>query len=496
MVQAYWEGFKLGEQDLQVLIQGQRQLNSAQLDLVGNEKSMATDYFKLLANTGELLKYFRLDVNADNFIDFTQSNYKKLINRSTFKKDTEDLNIFDDNTANKEIKNTEDVNITKDFDENIAELLDLNTTIKIDENTTENIATNVNQNDSLRDLLNFETKFLDTEEDKWTIRYFYFDKVYVALDFAKENNISQNIFVFDTLVDNKIKSNVAYNIFDTEQLAQENLDDLNITKINSNIFTIKDIKAMDKSFKNKKLQTKRKIIKPQPFETNKEFKKKFLEASKKYYTINITSFASFEKAKVFVEKEKIYKNSFIFYYGEEKEFVKVVYGIFKTYEEALNTLNKFESIKKKYQPVIEKIDSKQELFKKYINSNKLDPIIIKDKIIEKEKVIEEVNSLDFKEVFLNASENDYTINLATLPDLTAAKKFQSRHDSALELFIFKFGKDITYYKVMSGVYKTKEDAIVAVSNLTKQLKRNKPTIESVGLKQKLYLKYNSKQVDK
>ena len=41
MVRANWESFELGEKDLQTLIQGQRQLNKAELELVHHEKSFA-----------------------------------------------------------------------------------------------------------------------------------------------------------------------------------------------------------------------------------------------------------------------------------------------------------------------------------------------------------------------------------------------------------------------------------------------------------------------
>ena len=42
--------------------------------------------------------------------------------------------------------------------------------------------------------------------------------------------MSDNIFIFDTLINNKIKSNIAYDVYDTEEIATEVMNDLNITK--------------------------------------------------------------------------------------------------------------------------------------------------------------------------------------------------------------------------------------------------------------------------
>lgn len=263
MVSAYWDGFKLGEQDLQELLQGQQQLNSAQLDLISNKKSAVTDYFKLLSNTGELLKYFRLDIDKDNFIDFSRSDYKNLLKTkdddilsSDLEKNANDLNttaIMDNNITKDDLV---DSNATIALDNNVSQNTDINTTIKTDDINTTTIV-----NNSLNDLLAFEKRFLETKDDNWTIRIYYFDKVYQALDFGNENKISKDIFIFDTLDKNKVKTNIAYNIFDTKQLAQKSLDDLNITSKNTKVSPIKDIKKIYSSFKNKKLQTKVKVKK-------------------------------------------------------------------------------------------------------------------------------------------------------------------------------------------------------------------------------------------
>lgn len=61
MVDAYWEEFNLGQQDLQSLLQGYKQLNSAEIELIKNESSNTIDLFSLLGYTGDLLSFFDLD---------------------------------------------------------------------------------------------------------------------------------------------------------------------------------------------------------------------------------------------------------------------------------------------------------------------------------------------------------------------------------------------------------------------------------------------------
>jgi len=517
MVNAYWDGFKLGEQDLQVLLQGQRQLNSAQLDLIKNKKTAITDYFKLLSNTGDLLSYFKLDINQDNFIDFTRGIYKNLLKTPSDDKLTKDL----------ELAKNKDQNLSTAIDTNTTKVVDTNTTLKSDSNKTiidnnGTINTDINttgSKDKLNQLLDFENKFLESDDDKWTLRLYYFDKVYQALDFANEHTMANNIFVFDTLDKNKIKTNIAYNIFDTKQSAQKSLDDLNITNINKKVLSIKDIKGIYYNFKNKKLQTKQKIKKVKPFQTNPKFKKRFLNAQANFYTINITSFASMKDAQELLKKEKIYNNSFVFKYGEEKDLVKVVYGIFENYDDAAITLNSMKNIKQKYEPVIEPIANKQSLFRQY-NQDVVKKIIIDNNDtlenktdtkakIEKEIQVKEVKKKtettkdfntsrysDFGAKFINAPRDYYTLNLATLFDAQSADKFYTANSSKIDIFIVKFGQDRLLYKAMGGVYETLTKAQEALKKLSSSLKRNKPRIEKIGIKQDLYKKYYDKYYSK
>jgi len=487
MVVAYWDGFKLGEQDLQELLQGQRQLNSAQIELIENKKSTITDYFKLLSNTGELLNYFRLDIESDDFIDFTKSDYRNLL--------TKELNDDDENILKDEFSSSNEIK-----EENSA--IDI---IEKDTNTTKPIEPVIEdikpivEKDSIDDLLNYEKIFLESPVTKWTIWIHDFEKVYNALEFAKVKNMSDNIFIFDTLKNNRIKSNIAYDIYDTEEIATEVMNDLNITKKSKKVVNTEYIINKYKDFKNKKLETKRKVKKVKKFETDAIFKKKFLTSDKNNYTINISSFSSIDEAKKLILDENIVKNSFVFNYGDEKEWTKVMYGVFTSYDEANDALEQLNNIKEKYEPIIELLDSKQKLYYKYNTYNPLEEIkneVSKETIQEKPIVVINEIEGDFKETFLNAPENRFTINLATLLDEESVRRFTKRYKNKINFFIFKFGADKTYYKVMTGVFTSKSEAYNTIENLDDRLKRNKPRVENIQIKQKLYFKYNKDSIEK
>ncbi len=61
VVTSYWSAFKYGNQDLQALILAQRSLNRSQLDAIKQEQAYINSYFKLLKETGELLKFVGIE---------------------------------------------------------------------------------------------------------------------------------------------------------------------------------------------------------------------------------------------------------------------------------------------------------------------------------------------------------------------------------------------------------------------------------------------------
>ncbi len=76
VTKSYWAAFKYGSQDIQALLLAQRALNRSQLDVIKEEQSYNTAHFKLLEQTGTLLK----TLNLEDFVDARKIIQDKSIN--------------------------------------------------------------------------------------------------------------------------------------------------------------------------------------------------------------------------------------------------------------------------------------------------------------------------------------------------------------------------------------------------------------------------------
>ncbi|RXJ68290.1 hypothetical protein CRV08_08545 [Halarcobacter ebronensis] len=116
--------------------------------------------------------------------------------------------------------------------------------------------------------------------------------------------------------------------------------------------------------------------------------------------------------------------------------------------------------------------------------------------IEKSSFSQELTQSDFKDRFLKASKDKYTINLALAYSQTNAQGFLDRYDLNSNAFYFSFGKENKYIKIMMGIYDSEKEAQEALNNLNASLKSNMPKIEKISIKQKLYSKYHGNNLPK
>jgi adhesin transport system outer membrane protein len=135
-----------------------------------------------------------------------------------------------------------------------------------------------------------------------------------------------------------------------------------------------------------------------------------------------------------------------------------------------------------------------ESFRLSEEKNKLQDKDIKE-IIKPENKIEKKKNLTEKKTnsdnaLLSLSKDSFTINLATFSELDRAREFVLNNNIADKAFIYEFGKDKKYTKVLYGVYKSYSDAQEEIKTLSKELSKNKPSIDGINKHQELYLKYN------
>ncbi|MDD3344518.1 MAG: TolC family protein, partial [Sulfurospirillaceae bacterium] len=351
MVESYWESFKHGEQDLHVLLQAQRQLNTAELDFIQNQQDSMKDFFEILHLSGDLLHYFHIDVNDENYLDLAKANYRIALQTQKQKAPNE----------NKQQKSP-------------IKKIENNTTIKAIDNK---IDINDHNESMLNSMLSFHERFLMENENRYTIVISGLNNPLDGLKTIAQLHIEKNAFIYEYYKDKKILTNIAYEIFETIDDANKTLYST-LKALKPTQLIVERVGKVQKDFRDfsalqfinaKEIQAakpKASEIKVElPFTTNEAFKERFIEAPKEYFSINLTTLSSMDAAGAIVKNAHLEDNSFAFLFGQKHEWVKLMVGVYSTYEEAKEALKLLGNLNVKYMPVIEKIGSKQELYKKF-----------------------------------------------------------------------------------------------------------------------------------
>lgn len=536
MVDAYWEEFNLGEQDLPTLLQGQRQLNSAETELIKYEKNSLIDYFNLLKLTGDLLAFFDIDPESSKFINFANGNYMQ------------DLYADDKFLNEKEKIEKKELELKK---------------AKEHQSLVKKAKQDINMD-------SFRNKLLTSSDNFYSIKIEPFKNISESTTFVKTNNFDETAFAFDKVNNQSIDSLVIYGLYDKEKVAEQAIEELRnkISNVTFTLVKVKDVKNLYEQYKAglvieptppeikivEKVETIEKIkqLKEEKIVLNEDFKNSFLEANPKSYTIHISSFGNKKEIIESLSKaEEFRTGSFVYKYMENKILYRWVFGVFEKYEDALVALNNLGRLRETYYPVINTIENElllyngnlnlntqvnpQELEYEYINetikTEYKNPIDIKDIDLNKDKELtqkvkdllpkdenitndlnEENNSSEeilqeddsqikvnnsmneiFKNKFLSAPRDFYTINLATITNENKIEEFLNKNNLVENSFGFKIGEDENIIRIVYGIYQTKEEALTGLENLpNKLLKEGKPYVDKIYKNQDLYKLYKEK----
>ena len=379
MVEAYWEEFNNGNQDLPTILQGHKQLNSAETELIKYESSNITDFFTLLGYTGDLLAFFDLDPIHPKFIDFSKANY------------TQDIYIDDKFLNEKEKLEREE---EKKKEEELRNLL-ANKATK-DENIN-----------------NFAKNFLLANDESYTIEIGTFNNQKEATTFIKDKNLDKEAFAYEVIENSALNSKIAYGIFADKETAKVQSEKLakNLAKSGLNIKKVKDVKAnyqeylaglkvnapepeikiIEKTNTVEKIKQEKKL--PE-FKFSETARSAFLNANPESYTINITSFSDIKELEdILTKNPNLYENSYEFSYSNGKSLIRWNYGVYSSYNEAQKAMENLGEIGDGYYPVVQKISKELELY----NSN----LALKEVVQEiKEAEYEYINistKTDYKE---------------------------------------------------------------------------------------------------
>ncbi|NQY95205.1 MAG: hypothetical protein HRT43_13660 [Campylobacteraceae bacterium] len=214
-----------------------------------------------------------------------------------------------------------------------------------------------------------------------------------------------------------------------------------------------------------------------------------------YFTINLMTFATNNKAQKFLESNKVLDDAFIYKFGDNLNYVKVINGIYESYEKANLALNKIDKELDSELFIIDTVKKHKELFLKYNVGyeipQKENKKIIKRKISKKktENYIEElesiINNQDAKSRFLNAKKTDYMINLTTFNSLEALYSFVEENNLFENVFAFRFEENKKLIKLVYGVYATENEAKLDLEKIS-NIKNINPIIQNALDVQKLY----------
>lgn len=347
MVDAYWEGFRLGEQDLHVLLQGQRQLNSAELDFIENQQNSMQDFFTILKISGKILDYFHIDADHENFLDMARAHYRP------FHHPQKTVATLSDFKATHEAPVAQE---TSDETVNKTEEMGGKPTVPLS---------------VLATLLEFQKDFLAQPREKYTLILPLQSSITSALEEALNLGVIDNFFIYDVFSNTAIRTGIAYGVFDTQGEALEMTQELNATTplevvqlgvVHDNAKALETLSLIEQKHLDELYAAFIKSRQVPPFRTDPHFKERFLGAPAEYFTINLGTLPSLKAAEEMLKKIALTQESFVLQAQLQTSFHKVVYGIFSSYEEAKTALEELKALEGAYFPIIERIGLTQNLY--------------------------------------------------------------------------------------------------------------------------------------
>lgn len=92
-----------------------------------------------------------------------------------------------------------------------------------------------------------------------------------------------------------------------------------------------------------------------------------LKKKSEYYTIILATVNPSLDYKKFIEDNNIKHNAVAYHFGQKDKYVKIIYGAYKTYEDAFDSLIKLDTNLLSNKPYVERVDKHIKLFHKYSN---------------------------------------------------------------------------------------------------------------------------------
>jgi len=224
-------------------------------------------------------------------------------------------------------------------------------------------------------------------------------------------------------------------------------------------------------------------------------KDEFFNNDTKSYTISIGTLKLDTQDPIdFFRKYKM-TNALAYKFGENKKFVRVISGVYKTGTEAQLAIEKLDPELQRNKPYSAKLFRHQNLYKEdnSIVEKKINKNNEKKQVIKESKnsiyITENEGSKNLKKEFLNKNSQNYSIALGTVSlKKNSIKKFFSTYNVGDKALAHVYGKNKDKVRIIYGVYKSKKEATEALKSFDKKLKENKPFSMKMSKFQNFYKK--------
>lgn len=220
----------------------------------------------------------------------------------------------------------------------------------------------------------------------------------------------------------------------------------------------------------------------------RSIKDEFFTSNSRMYTISIATLDAKKDDPIEFFKKYQMKNALAYKFGENKEFYRVISGIYETGTQAINEIENLDSRLLRNKPYSAKMIRHQALFneKEVISRSVVVPKKNLQKRVRKNSsnIFENKNSiytsgekdaLLLKEEFLTKGSNYYSIALGSITlNKTSIKNFFETYDVGDKALAHVYGKNKDKARIIYGLYKTRAEAQEALDNFNARLKQNSP----------------------
>ncbi len=258
--------------------------------------------------------------------------------------------------------------------------------------------------DDISSKISLKNEFLNPSTEYYTLTLATFDdKNFDAIDFFKNNQLNQAIAYRYGKNKNYIK--IISGIYKNGTLAQNDIKNLSIQIQNNKPYSSKLFRHSKRYYKYSDYITSSSTkvnqfsnIEKSIYIDNNEYtnklKEEFLNKDSKYYSIALGSIYYKDENLVrdFIKKYNLSNKILAHVYGKNKDKIRIIYGLYKSRDEANNAIKNFNYKVKSNRPFTMKINKFRNFYTKYFPLNSKDDSIVELRINDSNNV-EKVDSV-------------------------------------------------------------------------------------------------------